>query len=213
MDFAFGTIEPVLCALQALPSQELQHMKRVGILTGLFTQYLADMGFFNLHAEDFQFFGQAASYHDIGKAWVDSAILTKPGKLTAQEQDAMCRHPEFSLKLFDQMADFSFTDTENQFLRLLRSCALYHHEWWNGGGYPYRKAYDEIPVIARITAICDAYDAMTSNRVYRAAHTHDFACRELMRCAGTQFQPALVLKFVSSHINLADVIRLRSAGF
>ncbi|MPN02332.1 hypothetical protein SDC9_149548 [bioreactor metagenome] len=67
-------------------------------------------------------------------------------------------------------------------------------------------------MIARITAICDAYDAMTSNRVYRAAHSHDFACRELMRCAGTQFQPALVLKFVSSHITLTDVMNLRPVG-
>lgn len=213
MNFAFGTCRSALRVFESLPIEEIQHMRRVGILVGLFTQRLADEGFFYGRPEAYPLFGRAAIYHDVGKAWVPNEILVKPGRLTAQENNIMCLHPAFSSKFFDEVANASLTGISEPFLSLARDCALYHHEWWNGAGYPYKKAHDHIPVIARITAICDAYDAMTSNRAYRIAHNHDYACQELKRCAGTQFQPGLVLQFLSSRISLDDVTHLKTVGF
>ncbi|HWP51739.1 MAG TPA: HD domain-containing phosphohydrolase [Clostridia bacterium] len=213
MKFVFETCKSVLQVFESLPTEEIQHMRRVGLLVGLFTQQLANAKFFDSHSEAYKLFGEAATYHDIGKAWVPKEILIKPGRLTDQERQIMCEHPKFSIHLFNRVEDNYLTGISGQTLLLARDCALYHHEWWNGDGYPYKKAYNQIPLIARIAAICDSYDAMTSNRVYRVAHSHDFACRELKRCAGTQFQPGLILQFLLSRISLADVTHLKTVGF
>ena len=213
MNLAFGTCKPVLQVFESLPVAEIQHMRRVGLLAELFTRRLADTGFFEGRPDAYQLFGKAAVYHDIGKAWVPNEILIKPDRLTNQERRIMRRHPEFSIKFFDEVENKCRTGLSDQLFYLARDCALYHHEWWNGNGYPFKKAYGEIPLIARITSICDAYDAMTSNRFYRVAHDHDFACRELRRCTGIQFQPGLILQFLSSHISLDDLAHLKTAGF
>ncbi|MDF3004789.1 MAG: metal dependent phosphohydrolase [Oscillospiraceae bacterium] len=214
MNFELNTrLKPVLQTIKLLPDEDFQHSRRVGLLVELFTQWLVNTGFLNDPVEAYQFFGQAATFHDIGKAWIPKEILTKSSQLSNQERDIMCRHPALSMEYFDRIADVFYKENLIQEFALMRDCAVYHHEWWNGAGYPYKKAYEEIPVIAHITAICDAYDSMTSTRVYHVAQTHEYACQELMRCAGTQFQPALVLKFLSSHISLADVIDLKLAHF
>ena len=75
--------------------------------------------------------------------------------------------------------------------------AIYHHEWWNGNGYPFGIDGKKIPLIARITSTCDAYDAMTSQRTYRHAPSHDYACQELSENAKTQFDPFLVSIFLN----------------
>ena len=210
MNFVFkAKIKPVLHTFKLLPDEEIQHMRRVGLLVGLFTQWLVDTGFLNDPVEAYQFFGLAATFHDIGKAWIPKEILTKPSSLSNQEQEIMCRHPALSMEYFDRISDVFYEENFTQELILIRDCAAYHHEWWNGAGYPYKKAYEQIPVIARITAVCDAYDAMTSDRAYHVAQTHEYACQELMRCAGTQFQPGLVLKFLASQISFADVMELK----
>jgi HD-GYP domain-containing protein (c-di-GMP phosphodiesterase class II) len=82
-------------------------------------------------------------------------------------------------------------------LRAALDCVLHHHERWDGTGYPYRLAGHEIPFEARILALADAYDAMTSDRPYRPALTHDEAVAEVERCAGTQFDPQLAEAFVA----------------
>ena len=213
MDFTFKACTSALRVFEALPTEEIQHMRRVGILVGLFTQRLADAGFFYGCPEAYSLFGRVAIYHDVGKAWIPNDILIKPGKLTERENNIMCQHPVLSAKFFDEIYSASLQGISEPFLSLARDCALYHHEWCNGGGYPTKRAYEQIPLVARITAICDAYDAMTSNRTYRMAHSHDYACRELRRCAGTQFQPGLVMRFLSSHISIEDVTALKTAGF
>ena len=75
---------------------------------------------------------------------------------------------------------------------------MHHHEWWNGGGYPAGLCGEEIPLGARIIAVCDAYDAMVSDRPYRRALSHDDALAELHRCAGTQFDPRVVRAFIAT---------------
>jgi HD-GYP domain-containing protein (c-di-GMP phosphodiesterase class II) len=124
--------------------------------------------------------------HDIGKLVLDPELLRKPGPLDRVELDEIRTHPERGVELLD--GDTTLHDA--------LQCVLYHHERWDGTGYPRGLARDEIPVEARILAIADAYDAMTSHRPYRRALTHDEAIVEIERGAGTQFDPRLAEAFV-----------------
>lgn len=129
-----------------------------------------------------------AQFHDIGKVGVPDSILFKPGPLTSEEITVMRRHCKNG---YDIAVSASV-------LTPIAKLILMHHEWWNGEGYPFGLKGEEIPLECRILAIADAYDAMTSNRPYRNSLSHEEAVTELYRCAGTQFDPNLVDKFVES---------------
>ena len=129
-----------------------------------------------------------AQFHDIGKVGIPDRILLKPGVLSEDEMAEMRRHSEIGHRIAQSSPD----------LLPVADWVLKHQEWWNGRGYPLGIAGEEIPVECRILAIADAYDAMTSDRPYRKALPHAEAIAELRRCAGTQFDPALVDLFVQS---------------
>lgn len=127
-----------------------------------------------------------AQFHDIGKVGIPDRILLKPGPLEAAEVVEMQRHSEIGHRIAQSSAD----------LLPIADWVLKHQEWWNGKGYPLGLAGREIPLECRILAIADAYDAMTNDRPYRSAMSHDQAISELRRCAGTQFDPELVEMFI-----------------
>ncbi|HEY5002085.1 MAG TPA: diguanylate cyclase, partial [Ktedonobacteraceae bacterium] len=129
----------------------------------------------------------AAQLHDIGKIGVPDAILHKPGPLTEDEWGVMRRHPQIGQQIL--------TQARGQF-GLVSHIIVAHHERWDGQGYPYRLAQQEIPLGARILSVIDAYDAMTSSRPYREALPTAQAHEELRRCAGTQFDPQVVDAFL-----------------
>jgi len=128
-----------------------------------------------------------AMLHDIGKVGVDDRILDNAGPLTAEEWALMKRHSEIGCRIA----------ASAQELAHVAEYILSHHEHWDGGGYPRGLAGDRIPLLSRILAIVDAYDAMTEDRVYRRAMSGRDAILEIERGAGTQFDPALARLFVA----------------
>lgn len=128
----------------------------------------------------------AGLYHDIGKYHIDDGILNKPSKLDEKEFEAMKMHPEFGYRM---LKDTGLSDTVLEAVR-------YHHEKYNGGGYPSGLVAGEIPLLARIIHICDVYDALTSDRPYRKGHTSEKAV-EIMKDMQDQFDPVLFRKFIA----------------
>ena len=124
----------------------------------------------------------AALLHDVGKIGVSDGVLNKPGPLIAEERKLVEAHVRIGHDLIAGIPA----------LRDEASAILHHHEWWDGTGYPAGLAGDDIPVASRIVAVVDAYCAMLDKRSYKEASTPEVARRELRRCAGTQFDPAIV---------------------
>lgn len=133
-----------------------------------------------------------AMLHDIGKVGINDAILQKPGPLTDGEWNEMKKHPEIGFRIAQNNLD----------LAPVAEYILCHHERWDGNGYPRGMSGEEIPLLSRILAVVDAFDAMTSERVYRKAISQEEAAAELLRCAGRQFDPAIVRVFVEQVLKL-----------
>ena len=120
--------------------------------------------------------------HDVGKVAVPDAVLFKPGRLTEEERGVISRHPEIGSEI---LRDVDFLGDAKLVVR-------HHHERWDGGGYPDGLIGEEIPAAARVFAVADTLDALTTDRPYRAAVGWDEARREIERHSGTQFDPAIV---------------------
>jgi diguanylate cyclase (GGDEF)-like protein len=128
--------------------------------------------------------------HDIGKIAIDDRILNKPGKLDDAEWTVMKKHPEIGYRIAMTSPD----------LESIADFILSHHERWDGKGYPQGLQGTQIPLLSRILAVADAFDAMTQNRVYRAALSRKQALAEIMLNAGTQFDPDIARIFVDSQM-------------
>ena len=137
--------------------------------------------------------------HDIGKLAISDEVLSKPGRLDDDELAQIREHPKLGARLLLRVSAF----------RKALPYVLYHHERWDGTGYPTGRAGEQIPVEARVLAIADAFDAMTSDRPYRRALSRDEALAEVERCSGTQFDPEIVSVFLEL---FAEAERLPAAA-
>jgi cyclic di-GMP phosphodiesterase len=144
---------------------------------------------------------RGALLHDIGKIGVPDAILLKPGKLTAEEWAEMRRHPQTGFKMLESIP----------FLAVPSEIVLTHQERWDGGGYPRGLVGEAIPLGARIFAIADTLDAITSDRPYRKGSPIEAAREEIRRFSGIQFDPRCVDAFLSLEPRLLDSLRRPSA--
>ena len=128
----------------------------------------------------------AGLLHDVGKIGVPEEVLQKTGKLTPAEFDQMKKHPEIGARILQDVRQ----------MKHVIPGVLYHHERYDGRGYPTGLAGTEIPLMGRIICLGDCFDAMTSNRTYRRALPIEVAMAEIQRCAGTQFDPVLAEAFL-----------------
>ena len=175
------TIDIIMNALYEKSDRELQHSQRVSRLS---TKIAEAMGF---HPDEVNKIKMSGLVHDIGKIGISEKILNKPGKLDDDEWALVRKHPEAGWRILSSAKEF--TDLARQI--------LYHHERWDGKGYPEGLSGQRIPLEARIISVADAYDAMTSQRSYRVAFKPDDAAEELRRCAGSQFDPEIIDVFLN----------------
>jgi response regulator RpfG family c-di-GMP phosphodiesterase len=144
---------------------------------------------------------RAMPLHDIGKVGVPDSILQKPGRLTDTEMRQMRRHAEIGARTIHSVRELT---PGVDFLRIAEEIAWSHHERWDGTGYPQGMAGRSIPLSARIAALADVYDALTTNRVYKDAIPHDQAVRIIREGAGTQFDPDIVEAFLARESEFAS---------
>jgi response regulator RpfG family c-di-GMP phosphodiesterase len=143
------------------------------------------IGFTDCSPEEFRL---AAALHDVGKIGVPDSILLKPGALTPEEYRALQHHTAIGYQLL--------AGSTAPVLRMAASIALGHHEWWDGSGYPQGLRGEDIPLEARIVAVTDVFDALTSQRLYRPALSAGDAIEAMIELRGQQFEPRLLDVFV-----------------
>jgi putative two-component system response regulator len=132
---------------------------------------------------------QSSQLHDVGKIAISDAILKKPGKLTPEEFEQMKEHVSYGVGFIERLEDGG---EDSRFLEYAKIFAAYHHEKWDGSGYPNHLSGESIPLLGRMMAIADVYDALTSERPYKKAFSHEEAARIIREGAGTHFDPVLV---------------------
>jgi len=140
----------------------------------------------------------ASPMHDIGKIGVPDDILMKPGKLTDEEFEIMKTHTTIGAKIL--------AHSKSEILKVAEQIALYHHEKWNGTGYPHGLSGDTIPLTARIVAVADAFDALTSKRPYKDPYPFEVACDIIKKERGQHFDPTVVDVFLR---NIDEIVKIK----
>src|SRR5437867_8554051 len=172
----FGTVSALSQAIDAKDGFTRGHADRVSRIAGAISR---ELGLSEKEVEQIEL---AGLLHDIGKIGVEDRILMKPQRLDSEEQELMRRHPIYGASILEPAAA----------LRPLVPVILHHHENYDGSGYPQGLKGDDIPLGSRIIIVADAYEAMTSDRIYRKAIGHERAMEQLNRYKGVQFDPAIV---------------------
>jgi len=185
------TIEALAAAVEARDPYTHGHTRRVEEYAVIMAQALG------CNETEINALRRACVLHDIGKIGIEDAILRKQARLEPDESMRMQKHPVIGV---DMLKGIDFLDPV---LPLIR----HHHERWDGNGYPDELRADEIPLGARILAVADAVDAMTSDRPYRAARTFEYAKTEILKGSATHFDPEVVTAFIKSQHAIEDLLR------
>jgi len=183
-----GVLQALTAAIDAKDRYTCGHSERVATLAVELGRRVG------LSEEEVERLRISGLVHDIGKIGVPEAVLTKPGRLTDDEFDQIKQHPEIGVRILrdlPQLAD-------------VLPGVLHHHERWDGNGYPHGLSGEGIPLFARLLALADSFDAMSSSRTYRSAMPRTAVLEEVQACAGTQFDPALAREFVRLDFTVYD---------
>lgn len=176
-----SSMKALVCALDTREHETSHHSVRVA-------HYAAHLGsLLGVCGMEGEILFRAAVLHDVGKIGVPDHILMKPGPLNSDEWAIMREHPDIGARILRELGE-----SED-----VVAVVLAHHERFDGLGYPRGLAATNIPLGSRIFTVCDSYDALTSDRPYRPAVSHEAASREIERCSGTQFDPAVIQAFAA----------------
>lgn len=184
-------IECIVSALDAKDPYTAGHSQRVSDMALKLCELM------NIRDEDREKVHIAAHLHDIGKIGIPDAVLNKTDKLSSEEWEEMKRHPQIGADIL----------SKSKHLRELKEIVLYHHERYDGNGYPKGLRGEEIPLGSRIIAVCDSIDAMTSNRSYRKAHSYDYCYDEIKTNLGTMYDPVIGHIVISNWEEFLQVIK------
>ncbi|MBE6795162.1 MAG: diguanylate cyclase [Ruminococcaceae bacterium] len=194
----FDLVELLVAAIESRDMESGQHIKRIRFFTKALTSAVAQMcPEYGISKEQEELIFYASSVHDIGKISIPDAIMLKPGRLTPDEFEIMKTHTTRGALLLGMLDDIS---ESNEYFKYCQEICHYHHERWDGSGYPNGLKGDETPISAQIVAIADCYDALTSHRTYKTALKHEEAVELILNGACGAFSPQL-LKCFSSVVN------------
>lgn len=199
------TINSMMTLLEVRDIESGQHIKRTQLYMKALCDYLAIHGPYKAYMtkEKIENIYRTAPLHDIGKIGIPDQILLKPGKLTADEYDEMKHHAEYAVKAFSSV-DERLGDTN--YLNIAREIAGTHHEKWDGTGYPNGLQGQDIPLVGRMMAIADVYDALVSKRVYKDAFSHEKAKAIIEEGRGSHFDPVLVDAFLALEKQFEEIM-------
>ncbi|MDR3318995.1 MAG: response regulator [Clostridiales bacterium] len=182
-----------------------QHVKRTKIMGEQLFELLRRSG--KLSAEltgiDIPSAVKAIPLHDIGKIGIPDNILLKPGRLLPEEFEVIKKHTLLGTEIIDSLKEFEDSD----YIRYCREICLYHHERWDGFGYPTGLKGKDIPITARVMSVVDVYDALTSQRVYKPSMTHQAAVDLIVENAGKQFDPDIIKVFAESSLVFDTIVK------
>ena len=176
-------------AMELRNGESGSHVRHLDIITSLLLERLVQKtDRYGLGARERRMISMASALHDIGKMGIPDEILNKPGKLTDEEFEVMKTHTVLGANMLDKMDQYN----DDDMVRTARTICRWHHERWDGGGYPDGLVGDNIPIEAQVVSLADAYDALTSERVYKAAIPHEKAIQMIVDGECGQFNPLLV---------------------
>jgi len=179
----FQTAESLADAIEKRDPYTGGHTQRVTLYSSAIAKYL------QLNPMERKWLKIASVLHDIGKIGIEDQILRKPNRLSSEEFNIIKRHSDMGAEIIEHIRQ----------LREIVPGVRYHHEMMNGKGYPDGLRGESIPLLAKIVAVADTYDAMTTNRPYRKALEKEAAIEELKKCSGTQFDSQVVEAFIEAH--------------
>lgn len=188
-----------------------EHLERMRKYTMILTNYLAENGPYQDQIDQ-RFLDdiyRASPLHDIGKVGVPDAILAKPGRLTKEEFEIMKEHCRIGA---DSLKEVVKQNVCGNFLKMAVDVTRHHHEWFNGKGYPDGLSGQDIPLSARIVALADVYDAVTSVRVYKPAFSPEEAKTMIDEENGTHFDPVIVDAFHATEEEFLDVVMMNGGA-
>ena len=179
------------------------HVMHINLLTRLLLEHLLEKtNHYNLSPDDCYMISMASAFHDIGKIGIDEKILNKPGKLTKEEFEQMKQHTVIGASMLDHLERYR----DAPMIKLSKQICRWHHERYDGKGYPDGLKGEEIPIAAQVVSLADVYDALISKRVYKEAFSHEKAMRMILNGECGAFNPILLEAFVEIQDKLQRVM-------